>query len=125
VRYLSSRRATAALVAAFVAALATTASADAPPVGRLTKGPVTTISTKVGSLVALALPSRPASTGLVWREARDVPPILNQITETEVDGNIVAVYKAVHTGTATVIYALTLGETAKVHATARFKILVT
>jgi hypothetical protein len=44
------------------------AEATAPPVGPLPKGPVTTVRTVPGSLVAVALPHRSGG-GLVWRLA--------------------------------------------------------
>jgi hypothetical protein len=109
-----SSRTIAACAAALTAALAATASASAPPVGPLPAGPVTSIVTKVGSLVAVALPSKPASTGLVWRQARDVnPKVLAQVSEGEMQGNVVVIFKAVGAGRATVVFALTRGETPK------------
>jgi hypothetical protein len=60
--------------AATVLGVAGGAVASAPPVGPLPKGPVTTIVTQPGALVAIALPHR--SGGLVWRLARGVDPKL-------------------------------------------------
>ena len=50
------------------------AAADSTPVGPLPKGPVASVVTTRGALVAVALPRQSAAGGLVWRLARRVDP---------------------------------------------------
>jgi hypothetical protein len=98
------------------------ASASAPPVGPLPKGPVTSISTAKGSLVSVALPSR---VGKSWRLARIVNArVLVEVTEANVGASVVIVYRAVGTGSVSVRYGLTRGETAKAYASATFNVRV-
>jgi hypothetical protein len=99
------------------------AHAEAPPVGPLPPGPVTTIQTRAGSLVAVALPHRAG--GLVWRLARPVSPkVLVEVSEANVGRNVVVVYRATGSGQATLAYGLTRGETRRAHASLRFAIHV-
>lgn len=103
------RRGFAALVIAAVAA--TPALADSTPIGALPKGPVATITTQRGLFVAVALP-HPADKGLVWRLARRVDPkILRQVSEADVGRNVIVVYQVTGKGQASIIYALTRGDT--------------
>ena len=103
---------TALAIAASVAALVTPAAlADSTPVGPLPPGPVTTMTAAHGTLVAIAVPRRKASTGLVWRIARTVSPrVLRQVGEADVGPAIVLVFRAVGRGNATVVLALTKGD---------------
>ena len=103
---------TALAIAASVAALVTPAAlADSTPVGPLPPGPTTTWTTAKGTLVAIAVPRRKASTGLVWRIARPVDPrVLRQVGEADVGPTIVLVFRAVGRGNATVVLALTKGD---------------
>ena len=91
-------------------ALVTTAvaAASAPPVGPLPKGPVQSIQTTRGSLVAVALPHRPG--GLVWRLAKG-SKLLVEVGEADVGANVVVVFRAKAAGRATIAYGLTKGET--------------
>ena len=102
---------TALAIAASVAALATPAAlADSTPVGPLPPGPLTTMTAAHGTLVAIAVPRRKASTGLVWRIARTVSPrVLRQVRLA--GPNVVLVFRAVGRGRATVVLALTKGDT--------------
>jgi hypothetical protein len=110
-----------ALVAMVAAALA--ARASAPPVGPLPKGPLTTIRVQHGLLFAIALP-RPGK-GLTWRGARpDDATIARPLDEGEPNGNIVFTYRAGRTGSTTVVYALTRGETQKALEARYFRVLV-
>ena len=114
-RSLSSptvRLASAALAAGLcLALLVGSAGADVTPVGPLPAGPVSTITAKPGTFVAVALPGQQPSSGLVWRVARPVnPAVLRQVSEGELDGAVVVVYRVVGKGKATVRLALTLGE---------------
>lgn len=104
-------------------ALVLPAGATAPPVGPLPKGPVTTIRTQPGSLVAVALPHR--SGGLVWRLAHRVDQkVLREVSEADVGNDVVVVYRAVGSGRATIAYGLTRGETSRAHASLTFAVMV-
>src|SRR3954471_20241522 len=105
------------------AALAAPALADAPPVGPLPKGPSSTIRTQTGQLVAFALPGR--SSGRVWRVARPFDArVVRQVSEADVGNSVVLVFKAVGSGTTTVAFGLTRGETAKAYESRRFTVRV-
>jgi hypothetical protein len=111
------------LVLVALLALAAPASATAPPVGKLPKGPVSTISTTRGELFALALPHR--SGGLVWRAA--VYPgvkVARPLSEADVADAVVLTYRAVGRGTVTLKFGLTRGETLKAYASRTFVIRV-
>lgn len=83
----------------------------AAPISRLPSGPVTTVQTQRDALVAVALPRQADSTGLVWRLAREVEGrVTRQIAEADVGESVVVIFEAVATGTASIIYALTRGE---------------
>jgi len=83
----------------------------AVPVRRLPQGPVTTVLTQKGALIAVALPRQEASTGLVWRLARAVDSsIVRQRSEAEVGPSVVVLFEVVGTGEASVAFALTRGE---------------
>ena len=110
-------------VALALGAAASSAQASAPPVGPLPKGPVTTIHVQRGLLFAIALP-RPGG-GLAWRGARlSDATIARPLDEGELNGNIVFTYRAGHTGTTTVVYALTRDETEKALKARYFKVVV-
>jgi hypothetical protein len=100
------------VVAGCAAALAIgSARADSTPIGTLPKGPQSSIASKRGTLVAIALPRQKPSTGLVWRLARQVDPsVLRQVSEGDVGSSVVVVFRAVHTGSARVVFALTRGD---------------
>jgi hypothetical protein len=99
------------------------AAATAPPVGPLPKGPVTSIATHRGALVAVALPHR--AQGLVWRLARRVSPkVLVQVSEADVGKDVVVVYRATGAGRATLAFGLTRGETRRAHASLTFAVTV-
>ena len=112
------------LAASLFATLVFTVSAlaSAPPVGPLPEGPVTSISTPKGSLVSVALPSH---VGKSWRLARAVNAhVLVQVSEANVGSAVVVVYRAVGTGSVSVRYGLTRGETRKAYASATFNVRV-
>jgi len=99
------------------------ARATAPPVGALPRGPVTTIHTRTGSLVAVALPHRAG--GLVWRLARGVDPkVLVEVSEANVGKDVVVVYRAGRTGRVKLAYGLTRGETSRARASLTFVVTV-
>jgi hypothetical protein len=87
------------------------ARADSTPIGTLPKGPRSSIASERGTLVAIALPRQKPSSGLVWRLARQVDPsVLRQVSEGEVGPSVVVVFRAVQTGSARVVFALTRGD---------------
>lgn len=117
------RRLVGVAAAAVLATVALSAQASAPPVGPLPKGPVTAIRVQHGLLFALVVP-HPAS-GLAWRGARlSDATIARPLDEGELNGNIVFVYRAGHTGTTTVVYALTKDEQPRALKARFFKITV-
>jgi hypothetical protein len=102
----------------------TGAEASAPPVGPIPKGPISSVTTQKGQLVAIALPKR--GSGLVWRVARSVnPAILQQVSEGNVGQSVVVVFQAKGKGTARVVFALTRGETPRARASATYVVRVT
>ncbi len=112
--------ATATAIACVFAAVA---AADSTPVGPLPSGPVSTIRTQTGQLVAFALPHR--SNGRVWRIARPVSPkVLVEVNEADVGANVVLVFKVTGTGETTVSFGLTRGETAKAYESRQFTVQV-
>jgi hypothetical protein len=120
------RRRFIVLVAAAVAAAAVLAGvslADSTPVGPLPPGPVSTIQTQKGQLVAVALPHR--ASGRVWRVARAFNArVVQQVGEGDLGKNVVLVFKATGPGTTTITFGLTRGETAKAYESRRFVVKV-
>ena len=111
------------IVPAAVVSTAAGASATAPPVGPLPPGPKATIVTRAGELVAVALPHR--SGGRVWRIARAFDgTVLREVSEADVGSNVVIVFKAGRTGSVTLAFALTRGETAKAFEARTFDVRV-
>ena len=119
-----SRRILVIAVTVLAAALLAGASrAEAPPVGPLPKGPVSTIQTQKGERVAFALPVR--SNGRVWRIARQFDSgVVRQVSEGDLGNDVVLVFKAVGKGTTTVSFGLTRGETARAYESRRFVVRV-
>ena len=112
-----------AVAAAVAAIVGGTALASAPPVGPLPAGPSSTIKTTKGQLVAFALPHRTG--GRVWRVARPFnSSVLRQVSEADVGKQVVLVFQAVGTGTTTVVFGLTRGETAKAYESRRYAVTV-
>lgn len=105
-----------ALAAATAAALLLVlpAAATAPPVGKLPKGPTTTVRAPKGTLVALALPRLK---GLSWRLARPVDArVVVQVGEGEIGTSVVITFRAKGVGHTRVIYAATRGESSVARA---------
>lgn len=97
--------------------------ADSTPVGPLPSGPTSTIGTQEGQLVAVALPHRAG--GRIWRVARSFDSrVLQQVSEGDVGGSVVLVFRATGRGSATVAFALTRGERAKVYESRRVVVRV-
>lgn len=118
-------RITASVATAFIAAAAGAGSsfASAPPVGPLPVGPTSTIQTRTGELVAFALPHR--GNGRVWRIANAVnAKVLRQVSEADVDDQVVLVFKAAGPGTVVVSFGLTRGERSKAYESRRFTVSV-
>jgi hypothetical protein len=96
-----------------LASSAATASADSTPVGPLPPGPVATIQSSKGELVAVALPHR--SGGRVWRVARPFDgSVVRQVSEADVGSSVVLVFRAAKPGSTTISLALTRGDTSAV-----------
>jgi hypothetical protein len=97
-----------------LAAAAGAALADSTPVGAIPPGPRSTITTTRGQLVAVALPHRAG--GRVWRVARTANSrVVRETHEGDVGDSVVVVFSAVGKGNATIVFALTKGETAKAY----------
>jgi hypothetical protein len=89
---------------------AAVAMGDSSPIGPLPAGPVSSIAAQRGELVAVALPQR--SGGRVWRVARAINDnVLHQVSEANVGGSVVIVFRARSAGAATVLLALTKSDT--------------
>lgn len=101
----------ATLLSAGALQIVTTAHADSTPVGPLPSGPVSTITTAPQQLVAVALPHASKTSGLTWRIARRYDSsVVRQISEADVDANVVLVFKVIGRGKAKLVFALTRGE---------------
>jgi hypothetical protein len=102
----------AILVTGMTLAVSAAARGDSTPIGPLPRGPVSTISTSPNQLVAIALPRAPKTSGLVWRLARRYDSgVVRQISEADVDANVVLVFKVISHGKTSLVFALTRGET--------------
>ena len=100
-----------ALVLSF-AFLVPLAAADSTPVGTLPNGPVSSVVTTRGALVAVALPRQSAASGLVWRLARRVDPaVLTEVSEADAGPSVVVVFRARGRGNVRIAFALTKGDT--------------
>src|SRR3954453_11099477 len=103
-----------AAMIAFLAVGATAATGarnDPTPVGPLPAGPTMTTKTKPGLLVAVALPRARRASGLVWRIARRYDShVVRQISEADVRGDVVLVFKVVGRGNTSLVFALTRGD---------------
>jgi hypothetical protein len=89
-------------------ALALSAGASAPPVGKLPKGPVTTVRTPKGTFVSVTLPRLK---GLSWRLARQFNTrVVAQIGEGDIGAAVVITYRAKAVGHTKLVYAATRGE---------------
>jgi hypothetical protein len=122
-----NKRTSIALVSAIAVVAAITAGSghtSAPPVGSLPSGPVSTITTKAGELVAVALPQH--TDGMGWRIARAFNSnVLREVGEqSNIGGNLVVVFKATGTGNTSIIFALTRGERPNAAQSRRFNFRV-
>jgi len=111
---------------ALISVLAATAgaTASAPPVGALPAGPKTTVVTRTGELIAVALPQRDG--GKVWRVARAFDStVVEQLSEARVGSSVVLVFRSKQPGRVTLSFALTKGERAKALESRTFNITVT
>jgi hypothetical protein len=106
-----------------LAATAAVALADSTPVGSIPPGPRSTIATAEGQLVAVALPRRAG--GREWRIARALNSrVVRQTQEADVDDLVVVVFRAVGPGNATIVFALTKGETTKAYESRTYVVRV-
>ena len=113
-RSLGRRLFLSAMVAFFAVgtAAATGARNDSTPVGRLPAGPTAKTTTKPGLLVAVALPRAARTSGLRWRIARRYNAhIVREISEANVRGSVVLVFRVVGRGKTSLVFALTRGDT--------------
>jgi hypothetical protein len=109
--------------AAAVLVIAVPVEASAPPVGRLPKGPVTTVRTPAGTLVSVALPHLK---GLSWRLARPFDSrVVSQVGEGDIGTAVVITYRAKAAGRTKVIYAATRGESTVARAARTYDVTVT
>jgi len=100
-----------ALALASTGLVAATAAHAATPVGPLPAGPVTTISTKHGQLIAVALPRPSGGSRYVWRIARRFDDhVVREVSEANVGANIVVVFKVVGPGRTSIVFAQTRGD---------------
>jgi len=120
---IRSRFAVVATALTLAVAAAAAARASSPPVGPLPAGPTASIVTNRGELVAVALPHR--SNGRAWRIVRiSNSGVLRQVSEADVGGNVVLVFRATASGTASVVFALTRGERPKAYESRFFMVRV-
>jgi hypothetical protein len=97
---------------ALAAAGASVARADSTPVGPLPNAKVTSVTTSKGALVSIAVDSQLPPTGLVWRIARPLnAKVVRQVGEGEVAGTTVLLFRVVGRGKASIVLALTRGDT--------------
>jgi hypothetical protein len=102
-----------AAVLAVALAMPVAAPADSTPIGPLPTGPVSTITTAPNQLVAVALPHASKKSGLSWRLARRYnSKVVRQVSEADVDTNVVLVFKVVGRGKTSLVFGLTRGDTA-------------
>jgi hypothetical protein len=112
-----------AATAGLAIAAAGVADASAPPVGPLPPGPTSTIATRVGELVAVALPHR--ANGRTWRVARAYnSSVVREQSEADVGATVVLVFKTLSPGRVTLAFGLTRGETAHAFESRTFKVQV-
>ena len=106
-----------------VLVLALPVQASAPPVGKLPKGPVSTVRTPKGTFVSIALPHLK---GLSWRVARQFDSrVVAETGEADVGTTVVIVYRAKTIGHTKVVYAATRGESTVAKAARTYDITVT
>jgi hypothetical protein len=106
------RRLASSLLAVCALAVTGAALADSTPVEPLPPGPVSTIATHPGQLVAVALPHAAPSSGLVWRIARRYDAtVVRQVSEADVGSSVVLVFKVIAKGRTALVFALTRGDT--------------
>ena len=110
-KLLAKKRAVGSNLLTATTLSASVARADSTPVGPLPAGSVATTTTKPGLLVAVALPHARRNSGLVWRIARRYNlHVVRQISEADVRGSVVLVFKVVGRGDTSLVFALTHGD---------------
>ena len=115
---------TALVCALALAATAGAALVDSTPVSSIPPGPRSTIVTTKGQLFAVALPHRAGDRE--WRIARALNSrVVRETHEGDVGDSVVVVFKAVGRGNATIVFALTKGETAKAYESRTYLVRVT
>jgi hypothetical protein len=102
----------AVLATGVALAITTAARGDSTPIGPLPPGTSSTITTSPSQLVAVALPHASSRSGLVWRLARRYDTsIVRQISEADVNANVVLVFKVLGRGKTSLVFGLTHGDT--------------
>jgi hypothetical protein len=85
--------------------------ADSTPIGPLPAGSVSTITTKSGVLVSVALPKLRERDGYVWRIARAYDAhVAKEVTEADAGSTVVWVFKTTGRGDTSLVFALTRGD---------------
>ena len=108
---LQAAFAVAILATGVALAIVAAARGGSAPIGPLPPGPSSTITTSPNQLVAVALPRASTKTGLVWRLARRYDSrVVRQVSEADVDSNVVLVYKIVSRGKTSLVFGLTRGD---------------
>ena len=103
-------------VAAATLAAAAVSFGSAAPVGKLPKGPTIPAHLGVGKTYTVVIP-KPKVAGRVWRIARPVNgKVVREVAEGETAGSIWVRFRGVASGTAKVVFALTLGERSHAYA---------
>jgi hypothetical protein len=102
----------AAFVTGVAPAIAAGAHANSTPVGALPTRPVSTVTTSPNQLVAVALPHarKPIRAHLEIARRYD-SRVVRQISEADVGPNVVLVFRVVGRGDASLVFALTHGDT--------------
>jgi hypothetical protein len=71
----------------------------------------------------MALPRRSVRSGLVWGIARRVNArVVRQVSEADIGNSVVVVFKVAGSGRASIVFALTKGETPKAFAAATYNV---
>jgi hypothetical protein len=100
------------------------ALASTTPVGPLPSGPTETVSLGAGATFTATLPKSQAP-GRVWRIARAFDSsVVRELSEGETTKAVRVTFRAVGSGTTTVVFALTKGETAHAEAAHTFRVVV-
>jgi hypothetical protein len=77
----------------------------------LPPGATASTVTHTGQLLAIALPGLRRNEGYTWRVARRVDArVIREVSEADLGGNVVVLFRVVGRGKATIVFALTRGD---------------